>query len=134
MLIHPFFIYFYCFNFISLLRSLSANKRHAIKKYSLEDMKKQTSWLFTLLAMILLFSTPISPSLKLAFYDSFLSTGELLMDTGMVPPCNVIRQTSDKTMTLCSLTISLAVCFSLSRGYLGYLKNSILQVYRLPDG
>ena len=85
-LIHPFFIYFYCFNFISFLPLLNTNKIHAIKKYSLEDMKKQTSWPFTLLAMIPLFSTLTFPSLKLAFRDSVLPTEELLKDTGAVPP------------------------------------------------
>lgn len=80
---------FLFFNFISILPLLNANKIHAIKKYILEDMKKRTSCLLTLLAMMPLFSTLMFPSLKLAFYDSSLSTDKLLMDPGMVPPCKV---------------------------------------------
>lgn len=64
---------------------------HAVKKYILEDKKEQISWLFTLLAMILLFSNLTFPSLKLALHDSFLFTTELHSKTRLVPPllCSV---------------------------------------------
>lgn len=85
-LIYPFFISFDYFGFISFLPLLNVNKIHATKKHILEDTKGQTSWLFTLLAMILLFSTFIFASLKPALQDSILFTSELHTKMGLVPP------------------------------------------------
>lgn len=132
-LIHPFFISFDWFCFTSFLPLLNANKIHAIEKYILEDTKRQTSWLFNLLAMILLAVPQHSPVWSSPSMTAFYSQLSCIIKWDSCHSSLAVWQTSGKWIMLSSLTISLALCFFLSLCYQDVWKQSILQLCGLCD-